>query len=110
VSEQSADKDAGLWVVSELSLSLAEPPPEGEPHPETTPVGPFESREAADAWAFAYVGKYRSGSWSIAPLRSPESSGGEVAPGSADDAGIRAHVQTPRRSQTRDLPPGGPDA
>ena len=67
----SAENDAALWVVTELSLSLPEPPPEPEPHPETTPVGPFTSREEADAWAFAYIGQFGSGSWSIAPLRVP---------------------------------------
>lgn len=64
-------KDAGLWVVTELRASLPESPPEGVPHPEAAPVGPFESRKAADAWAFAYVGQFGSGSWSIAPLREP---------------------------------------
>lgn len=67
----NAEKDAALWVVTELSLSLPAPPPEGEPHPETTPVGPFESRAAADKWAFEYVGLFGSGSWSVAPLRPP---------------------------------------
>jgi hypothetical protein len=78
MSEQT---DAGLWIVTGLSLSLSEPPPEGEPHPERNPVGPFLSRQAADEWAADYVSQFRSGSWSIAPLYTPQTRGGEVAPG-----------------------------
>lgn len=73
--------DAGLWIVTGLSLSLSEPPPEGESHPERNPVGPFLSRQAADEWAAEYVSQFHSGSWSVAPLYTPQTRGGEVAPG-----------------------------
>jgi hypothetical protein len=67
---------AGLWVVTELSIPLKGPPSDGEVHPETTPVGPFSSREDADSWARAYIDSFgESGSWSIAPLRLPPSTG-----------------------------------
>ena len=66
----------GPYIVSELALSVTADQvwaekDAGRPHPEATPVGPFPTRQAADAWASAHVARYGSGSWSIAPLRSP---------------------------------------
>jgi hypothetical protein len=67
------EREEPLWIVADLSLSLPEAPPEGEVHPETSPVGPFESHEQADRWATAYVRQYGSGSWLVLPLRTPPS-------------------------------------
>ena len=71
-AEHTGEPEA-LWIVDDLSLSLPEAPPEGEMHPEASPVGPFESREQADRWAMAYVRQYGSGSWIVQPLRTPPS-------------------------------------
>lgn len=65
------DESMVQWVVSELSLNLPGPPIVGDPHPETTPVGPFATREQADTWASEQTRRYGGGSWSLAPLRKP---------------------------------------
>jgi hypothetical protein len=86
-----------MWVVTELSLRLSGPLNDGERHPERTPVGPFDSRDAADQWAAAQVRHYGGdGSWSCAPIRpadrhpqSPagvDEPGGSVAPAGLSEA------------------------
>lgn len=70
MSEHQAEFDQ--FVVTELALVLPHPPPEDEPHPERTPVGPFPSREAADLWAESFVAKFGgTGSWSVSPVYPP---------------------------------------
>ena len=63
---------SGPYVVTELSLSgLTAEQAQGE-HPERTPVGPFDTRAAADKWAHDYIGRFGgSGSWSLAPIHPP---------------------------------------
>jgi hypothetical protein len=65
------DESMPPWMVTELSLNLKGPPAEDETHPETTPVGPFVTREAADAWAAEQARQWGGGSWTIAPVRKP---------------------------------------
>lgn len=65
------------YVITELDLLLRGDEPgvaadDPLPHPETVPVGPFESREAADAWAERQMETYGGGSWAVAPLREPD--------------------------------------
>jgi hypothetical protein len=62
-----------LFVITELDLRLTDAPPEGEPHPERTPVGPFATRDEANDWALNLVKDHGgNGFWQIVPLRSPE--------------------------------------
>lgn len=67
----------GPWIVSELSLSglmaheVEAATAAGQPHPEATPVGPFNTRANADRWASRYVEAWGGGSWSIAPVHPP---------------------------------------
>ena len=66
------DPPGGPYVVTELSLSsLPAEQAQGE-HPERTPVGPFDTRAAADKWASEYIARFGgSGSWSLAPIHPP---------------------------------------
>lgn len=67
-----ADLTADQWVITELSLSLPEPPPENVEHPERVPVGPFDTRELAEEWASDLIARYGgTGSFSVAPVRHP---------------------------------------
>lgn len=64
------------YVITELSLLLRgdEPGVAAEdplPHPETVPVGPFESREFAETWAQGHLARYGGGSFEVAPLTAP---------------------------------------
>lgn len=59
------------WAVIELSLNLSGPPPDNEPHPESTPVGPFGSRQEADDWAEALCRSHGGGSWTTTAMVPP---------------------------------------
>ena len=63
---------APLYVITELHLELDGPPPEGEPHPERSPIGPFHSQIEALQYGSQLMAKYGGGTMSVAPLYPPE--------------------------------------
>ena len=65
------DQPADLWVIIELSLSLAEPPPDDQMHPARTPIGPFNTRQEADDFAEARCLAHGGGSWTVTRLVRP---------------------------------------
>jgi hypothetical protein len=59
------------YAVIELELSMVMIDGGMDTHPETTPVGPFDTREQANAWASKKVTAAGGGSWMVGPLKSP---------------------------------------
>lgn len=57
MSEQSAEK-AQQYVITDLSIDGVIPT-YGDPHPERTPIGPFDSHE--QAWEYAHQMQLRYG-------------------------------------------------
>lgn len=66
-SESGTPKE--MWVISKLRVDMDYVPMfDNRIHPEKTPIGPFDSREEADAWASNHIRKYATsdksgGSW-----------------------------------------------
>lgn len=66
------DPDKTLYVISELSLGDVVYTNWGHPHPEQTPVGPFNSRQEAEDWAFEkFKGRSGTCSFTISPIVKP---------------------------------------